>query len=95
MSVHESLANIEQVYQGRQNSITNSELRSKTHDASDLRPEKRAKEALSKAKEYENKIQNRVKFLAKEEHKYMKKINETRSKAEKIQTVKSDKINYL
>ena len=40
-----------------------------------LSPDKRAKNALSQANEYERKIQNRVKFLAKEEKKVFKKID--------------------
>ena len=70
-------------------------VKSRTQEISVDNPEKRAKEALTQAQEYEKKIKNRVQFLAKEEQKYMRKISQSRQAAEKIHTIKTDKISFL
>ena len=50
---------------------------------------------MRQAKEYEEKMINRVNYLQKEEQRFLKKIVETREEAERQNKKKSDKITEL
>ena len=58
-------------------------------------PSRIAKQQLKQAQDYETKIQQRVSYLAKEEQKFMKKIEKTRDDAVRLQKIKTDKISNL
>ena len=51
----------------------------------------RAKLEFEQDKLYEQKIENRVSYLEKEEKKYLQKILQTRSKASRIQDLKDER----
>ena len=52
-------------------------------------------EQYNKAKEYEKKMEARVQYLAKEEEKFVKKIEKTRDNALRLQEIKKNKIQKL
>lgn len=54
-------------------------------------PQKKARKALVEMHEYEQKVENRVKFMEREQNKYLRKINQTRSEAQKMQAVREAK----
>ena len=58
-------------------------------------PDRRAANALQQASEYKEKMISRVNYLAKEEQKFLKKIQKTRSNAERQAHVKEEKIAQL
>ena len=58
-------------------------------------PERIAREQYHQAKEYEKKMLSRVNYLAKEENKFMKKIEKTRDDAMRLQSIKQSKISHL
>ena len=58
-------------------------------------PERIARQQYKQAKEYEQKMQTRVQYLAKEEEKFMRKIEKTRDDAMRLQGIKQSKINDL
>ena len=51
--------------------------------------------ALQEAKNFEEKMRNRVKYLAREEQKLLKKILKSREEAEKRAQLKKEKLQYL
>ena len=58
-------------------------------------PERIARVQFNQAKEYEKKMLSRVNYLAKEENKFMKKIEKTRDDAMRLQSIKQSKISHL
>jgi len=58
-------------------------------------PDSIARQQYKQAKDYEQKMLSRVQYLAKEEEKFIKKIERTREDAVRIQNIKSSKINHL
>lgn len=58
-------------------------------------PERIARQQYRQALDYEHKMLSRVNYLAKEEEKFMKKIEKTRDEATKIQSIKQGKIEAL
>ena len=58
-------------------------------------PEKRASKALAEAADYKQAVTNRVNYLAKEEQKFLKKIQKTRLESAKRAAIKEDKIKAL
>ena len=58
-------------------------------------PERIARVQYNQAKEYEKKMLSRVNYLAKEENKFMKKIEKTRDDAMRLQSIKQSKISHL
>ena len=55
----------------------------------------RAQKALVQANEYKQKMVSRVNYLAKEEQKFLKKIQKTRTSAQRQAQIKEDKIAQL
>lgn len=53
------------------------------------------KKQYNKAREFEQKMISRVRFLAKEENKFIRKIEQTRDEAMRMQQIKSSKIDDL
>jgi len=58
-------------------------------------PERIARQQYKQAKDYEQKMKSRVSYLAKEEEKFMRKIEKTRDDALRLQSIKQKKIADL
>ena len=57
-------------------------------------PEGKLKDAMKKADDYETKMKSRVKYLAQEEQKILKKIERTRSEAQRMEKLREDRLKY-
>ena len=58
-------------------------------------PERKAAKELMQASDYKQTMINRVNYLAKEEQKFLKKIQKTRLEADKRARIKDEKIKFL